>query len=184
MFNTLRSLLLVTFLIALTACTKPEPLCDDPAGCHVFHHGETILFGVIAPLSGDQSCPEIRMTLENLQQSVTQKEIHGYPIDLSIWDTYSSDEALESSLVTSFSQPTLLATLVLTCNSTSPSETLRAWLEGNLLILTNPSQLTEGIVQLEKLAILSRDFLIIPRSVWMMSIIEGQSESVKDYDQR
>lgn len=184
MYNPLRFLLLVTLLITLTACTKPEPLCDDPAGCYTFYPGETILFGVIAPLSGDQSCPEIRMTWKNLQKSVSEKKIRGYPIDLSIWDTYSSDEALENSLVTSFSQPTLLAALVLTCNSSFPSETLRAWSDSNLLVLTNPSQLTEGIIRLEKLAILTRDFLIIPRSAWMMSIIEEQSESVKDYDER
>lgn len=103
---------------------------------------------------------------------------------LSIWDTYSSDEALEDSLVTSFSQPTLLAALVLTCNSAFPSETLRFWSNSHLLILTDPSQLIEGIHRLEKLAILSGDFLFIPRSVWMMSIIEEQSELLENYDQR
>lgn len=181
---TLRSLLLVTLLIPLTACTRPERFCDDPAGCYIIYRGEIILFGVIAPLSGDQSCPEIRMTLKHLQQSVSQKKIHGYPMALSIWDTYSSDEALEDSLVTSFSQPTLLAALVLTCNSAFPSETLRFWSNSHLLILTDPSQLIEGIHRLEKLAILSGDFLFIPRSVWMMSIIEEQSELLENYDQR
>ncbi|MCX8023914.1 MAG: hypothetical protein N3A60_01790 [Thermanaerothrix sp.] len=150
----------------------------------MIYRGESILFGVIAPLSGDQSCPEVRVTLRSLRENLSGKKVQGYPIDFYIWDTYSSDEILNHSLVASFSQPTLLASLVLTCNSSSSIETLRGWSDSNFLILTDSSQLIEGINQLDKLAVHNGAFLFIPRSAWMMSIIEKQVDLMEGYDQR
>ena len=176
--------LLSLFLLMLVACVKPGPPCDDPAGCYVIYHGETILFGVIAPLSGDQSCSEVRTTLANLQRSVSVKKIKGHPIGLSIWDTYSTDKAIENGLVASFSQPTLIASLVLMCDSSSRSETLRAWLDNNFLILTDPSKLIEGINQLDQFAVEHENFLFIPRNAWMVGIIGKQLKSTEGYDER
>lgn len=176
--------LLSLLLLMLAACAKPGSPCDDPAGCYVIYPGETILFGVIAPLSGDQSCSEVRTTLENLQKSITGKKIKGHPIDISIWDTYSTDKAIENGLVASFSQPTLIASLVLMCDSSSRSETLRAWLDNNFLILTDPSQLIEGINQLDQFAVERENILFIPRSAWMVGIIEKQLKSTEGYDER
>lgn len=167
-------LLTVFLLLALAGCTQATYPCPDPAGCFVIQSQETIQFGVIAPLSGDRSCPETRNILKNLNQVISNKKIKGHSLALSIWDTYSTDESMESALVEFFSQPTLIAVLVLQCQDKAQEEPSNPWIKNVYPLLTEPSHLIEGIAHLDSLVVLKGNDLIIPRGAWRMSIIGDQ----------
>ncbi|KPL84614.1 hypothetical protein SE15_06035 [Thermanaerothrix daxensis] len=168
-------ILVIVIHLALIGCTQSSHLCLDPAGCIVIHSDEPIQIGVIAPLSGDRSCPEARTTLENLNQLIGDKKIKGHPLALSIWDTYSTYELMETALVELSAQPTLVAILVIQCQSTAQEEALlKTWMNYNYFLVTDPTRLVKGIAHLDSLIIPKGEDLILPRSLWRAVIIGDQ----------
>ncbi len=168
-------ILVIVIHLALIGCTHSSHLCLDPAGCIVIHSDEPIQIGVIAPFSGDRSCPEARTTLENLNQLVGDKKIKGHPLALSIWDTYSTYESMETALVELSAQPTHIAILVLQCQSTAQEEALlKTWMNHNNFLVTDPIRLVKGIAHLDSLIIPKGEDLILPRSLWRAGIIGDQ----------
>ncbi len=110
------SLLLVLASSVLSACSPPEPVCDDPMGCIHVLPSESIQIGTLFASSGS-AAPLGQDSLRAIELALDDRdgELRGRPLELVSADGGCSAESATDAIATLTTNPNLVGILGPTC---------------------------------------------------------------------